>query len=33
MVVTSRPTTSDTEVMQARTACLSTMTVQAPHSA
>src|SRR5258708_20586371 len=33
MVVTSRPTTSETEVMQARVACLSTSTVHAPHSA
>ncbi len=33
MVVTSRPATSDTAVMQARAASLSTITVQAPHSA
>src|SRR5215475_4665443 len=33
MVVTSRPTTSFTDVMQARTASLSTITVQAPQNA
>src|ERR1700755_2005644 len=33
MVVTSRPTTSFTEVMQDRTASLSTITVQAPQNA
>src|ERR1700704_1440584 len=33
MVVTSRSTTSETEVMQARTACLLTITVHAPQRA
>src|SRR4051794_26831883 len=33
MVVTSRSATSDTAVMQERAASLSTITVQAPHSA
>src|SRR5579872_4508929 len=33
MVVTSCPSTSDIDVMQDRIACLSTITVQAPHSA
>src|SRR3954453_15040054 len=33
MVVTSRPTTSETEVTHARTASLSTIMVHAPHRA